>query len=113
MFVATHESRKTQNPTLKTQNHLWDHIEPKIRSLLSAIVIGLWVAVLLGVWLRIGLNSHSHDVFVTYYDAGRKWIAVAIALFLHKRLCLQSAKSPRSLPCFRGCRYRWARYSGA
>ena len=49
-------------------------IELKIRSLLSAIVIGLWVAVLLGVCLRIGLNSHSHDVFVTYYDAGRKWI---------------------------------------
>ena len=48
--------------------------EPKIRSLLSAVVIGLWVAVLLGVCLRVGLISRSHDVFVTYYDAGRKWI---------------------------------------
>jgi len=50
-------------------------IEPKTRSLLSAVVIGLWVAVLLGICLRIGLISHSHDVFVTYHDAGRKWIA--------------------------------------
>jgi hypothetical protein len=49
-------------------------IAPKTGNLLSAIVIGLWVAVLLGVCLRIGLNSRSHDVFVTYYDAGRKWI---------------------------------------
>ena len=48
--------------------------EPKIRSLLSAVVIGLWVAVLLGICLRVGLMSRSHDVFVTYYDAGRKWI---------------------------------------
>jgi hypothetical protein len=38
-------------------------------------VIGLWVAVLLGIGIRIGLISHSHDVFVTYYDAGRKWLA--------------------------------------
>ena len=54
-------------------------MEPSVRlrarSSLNAVVIGLWVAVLLGICLRIGLISHSHDVFVTYYDAGRKWIA--------------------------------------
>ena len=50
-------------------------IEPRTGSLPSAVVIGLWVAVLLGICIRIGLISHSHDVFVTYYDAGRKWIA--------------------------------------
>ena len=49
-------------------------IEPKNRSLLSAVVIGLWVAVLLVICLRVGLMFRSHDVFVTYYDAGRKWI---------------------------------------
>ena len=75
-------------------------IAPKSGKLLSAIVIGLWVAVLLGVCLRIGLNSHSHDVFVTYYDAGRKWIAVAIAVFLHKGLCLQSANRRVLCPVF-------------
>jgi hypothetical protein len=50
-------------------------IEPRTGRLPSAVVIGLWVAVLLGICIRIGLISHSHDVFVTYYDAGRKWIA--------------------------------------
>ena len=50
-------------------------IEPRTGSLPSAVVIGLWVAVLLGICIRIGLISHSHDVFVTYYDAGRKWIS--------------------------------------
>ena len=50
-------------------------IEPRTGSLLSAVVIGLWVAVLLGICIRIGLISHSHDVFVTYYEAGRKWIS--------------------------------------
>jgi Glycosyltransferase family 87 len=65
----------TQNPKLKTQNYsMGPRIELKTRKLLSAIVIGLWAAVLLGVCLRIGLMSHSHDVFVTYYDAGRKWV---------------------------------------
>ena len=49
-------------------------IAPKTGNLLSTIVIGLWVAILLGVCLRIGLISRSHDVFVTYYDAGRNWI---------------------------------------
>jgi hypothetical protein len=37
------------------------------------MVIGLWTAVLLSIWIRIGLFSHSHDVFGTYVDAGRKW----------------------------------------
>jgi hypothetical protein len=41
----------------------------------NVMVIGLWIAVLLGIWIRIGLFSHSHDVFATYADAGRKWIA--------------------------------------
>jgi hypothetical protein len=49
--------------------------EPKSRRLLNVVVIGLWAAVLLGVWIRIGLISHSHDVFATYVDAGRKWTA--------------------------------------
>ena len=50
-------------------------MEPRTGSLLSVVVIGLWVAVLVGICIRIGLISHSHDVFVTYYDAGRKWIS--------------------------------------
>jgi hypothetical protein len=49
--------------------------EPKSRRRLNVIVIGLWATVLLGVWIRIGLFSHSHDVFATYADAGRKWIS--------------------------------------
>ena len=59
--------RKTQNPELP--------MEPRTGSLLSVVVIGLWAAVLVGICIRIGLISHSHDVFVTYYDAGRKWIS--------------------------------------
>src|ERR1700722_18164454 len=47
----------------------------KNRPLFNVVVIGLWVAVLLGIWIRIGLFSHSHDVFGTYADAGRKWSA--------------------------------------
>jgi hypothetical protein len=49
--------------------------ELKGRRLLNSIVIGLWVAVLLATWIRIGFFSHSHDVFGTYADAGRKWTA--------------------------------------
>jgi hypothetical protein len=43
------------------------------RRLLNIVVIGLWVTVLLIILIRIWLFSHSHDVFGTYADAGRKW----------------------------------------
>src|SRR5580704_611662 len=43
--------------------------------MLNFAVIGIWVAVLLVVLIRIGLLSHSHDVFQTYVEAGRKWTA--------------------------------------
>src|ERR1700730_165776 len=49
--------------------------DPKVRHLLNVVVIGLWTAVLLGIWIRIGFFSHSHDVFATYADAGRRWTA--------------------------------------
>jgi hypothetical protein len=49
--------------------------DPKLCRLLNLGVIGLWAAVLLAVWIRIGLLSHSHDVFGTYVDAGQKWTA--------------------------------------
>src|SRR6202011_5569344 len=39
----------------------------------NAIAAGIWGAVLLGICVCIGLFSHSHDVFGTYADAGRKW----------------------------------------
>jgi hypothetical protein len=42
---------------------------------LNFAVIGIWAAVLLAVVIRIGLLSHSHDVFQTYVEAGRKWTA--------------------------------------
>ena len=43
--------------------------------MLNFAVIGIWAAVLLAVVIRIGLLSHSHDVFQTYVEAGRKWTA--------------------------------------
>jgi hypothetical protein len=49
--------------------------EQKFRPILNGIVVGLWAAILLGVCLRIGFSSHSHDVFGTYADAGRRWAA--------------------------------------
>jgi hypothetical protein len=49
--------------------------DPKARRRLNILVIGLWAAVLLGISIRIGLSSHSHDVFGTYADAGRRWTA--------------------------------------
>src|SRR5580704_591048 len=49
--------------------------DPKVRHLLNILVIGLWTAVLLGISIRIALFSHSHDVFGTYEDAGRRWTA--------------------------------------
>src|ERR1700730_12088353 len=48
---------------------------PKGLRLLNILVIGLWTAVLLGISIRIALFSHSHDVFGTYEDAGRRWAA--------------------------------------
>lgn len=41
----------------------------------NTLVVALWSAVLIGVCIRIGLVSLDHDVFATYADAGRKWIA--------------------------------------
>jgi Glycosyltransferase family 87 len=49
--------------------------DPKVRHLLNILVIALWAAVLLGISIRIGLSSHSHDVFGTYADAGHRWTA--------------------------------------
>ena len=46
-----------------------------MRRLFDLIVIGLWAVVLLAITIRIGLFSHSHDVFATYADAGRRWTA--------------------------------------
>ncbi|MBV9644766.1 MAG: DUF2029 domain-containing protein [Verrucomicrobia bacterium] len=42
----------------------------------NAIAAGVWAAVLLGICVRTGLFPHSHDVFGTYVDAGRKWAAL-------------------------------------
>jgi Glycosyltransferase family 87 len=58
--------------------------EPKFRLTLNAIVIGLWSAVLLGVLIRVALVPHSHDVFGTYADAGRKW-ATSQPLYTYTR----------------------------
>jgi hypothetical protein len=52
--------------------------------LLNALAIGLWAAILLGVCIRIGVFPHSHDVFVTYSDAGRKWVE-SQALYSYSR----------------------------
>jgi Glycosyltransferase family 87 len=41
----------------------------------SSLAIGLWIAILIGICIRIGISPHAHDVFGTYADAGRKWIA--------------------------------------
>jgi hypothetical protein len=57
------------------QSSMKSFAEPKFRRLLNVGVAGLWAAVLLGIWIRVGLFSHSHDVFGTYADAGRKWTA--------------------------------------
>ena len=57
------------------QSSMKSFAEPKFRRLLNVGVTGLWAAVLLGIWIRVGLFSHSHDVFGTYADAGRKWTA--------------------------------------
>jgi hypothetical protein len=58
--------------------------EPKVRRLLNVVVIGLWTAVLLGIWIRIGFFSRSHDVFATYADAGRRWSS-SLPLYTYTR----------------------------
>jgi hypothetical protein len=58
--------------------------EPKVRRLLNVVVIGLWTVVLLGIWIRIGFFSHSHDVFATYADAGRRWSS-SLPLYTYTR----------------------------
>jgi len=58
--------------------------EPKVRGLLNVVVIGLWTAVLLVIWIRIGFFSHSHDVFATYADAGRRWSS-SLPLYTYTR----------------------------
>ena len=58
--------------------------EAKVRRLMNVVVIGLWTAVLLGIWIRIGFFSHSHDVFATYADAGRRWSS-SLPLYTYTR----------------------------
>jgi hypothetical protein len=58
--------------------------EAKVQRLLNGVVIGLWTAVLLGIWIRIGFFSHSHDVFATYADAGRRWSS-SLPLYTYTR----------------------------
>jgi hypothetical protein len=41
----------------------------------NTLVIALWSAVLIAICIRVGLAVRHHDVFATYADAGRKWIA--------------------------------------
>jgi Glycosyltransferase family 87 len=41
----------------------------------NTLVIALWFAVLIAICIRVGLVVRHHDVFATYADAGRKWIA--------------------------------------
>ena len=41
----------------------------------NAVVVALWLAVIIGICIRIGLVVRDHDVFATYSDAGRKWLA--------------------------------------
>jgi hypothetical protein len=47
---------------------------PRTESLPNGAVIALWVTALLMVDIRVALVYPQHDVFVTYVDAGRKWI---------------------------------------
>lgn len=49
--------------------------EIKKTNLRNTIVIALWSAVLIAICIRVGLVVRRHDVFATYADAGRKWIA--------------------------------------
>jgi Glycosyltransferase family 87 len=49
--------------------------EIKKTNLRNTIVIALWSAVLIAICIRVGLVVRHHDVFATYADAGRKWIA--------------------------------------
>jgi hypothetical protein len=48
--------------------------KPRSQYVLSMIVVALWTMVLLIICLRTALSYPQHDVFVTYADAGRKWI---------------------------------------
>jgi hypothetical protein len=41
----------------------------------NLVVAGLWILVLLGICIRIGMAPRSHDVFGTYLDAGQRWRA--------------------------------------
>ena len=49
--------------------------KPSVAGPANLIVGALWILVLLGICIRIGLAPHSHDVFGTYLDAGRRWLA--------------------------------------
>ena len=49
--------------------------ETKKTNLRNTLVIALWSVVLIAVCIRVGLAVGHHDVFATYADAGRKWVA--------------------------------------
>src|SRR5258708_12131513 len=47
---------------------------PRTQNLMNPDVIRLWATVLLVICVRTALLYPHHDVFVTYVDAGRRWI---------------------------------------
>jgi hypothetical protein len=50
-------------------------VKPSVTRRANLVVGALWILVLLGICIRIGFAPHTHDVFGTYLDAGRRWLA--------------------------------------
>jgi hypothetical protein len=69
-FLSTlrYKAQPQRSPVISAENRA------KTVSLSNKVVIALWMTVLLIIGARVALLYPQHNAFVTYVDAGRKWI---------------------------------------
>jgi hypothetical protein len=69
-FLTTlqYKSKPQRSPVISVEDR------PKAESFLNRFVIALWMTVLLIIAVRVALFYQQHNAYVTYVDAGRKWI---------------------------------------
>ncbi len=68
LITLKYKAKPEKSPVISAENGL------KTVSQSNRVVIALWTAVLLIVGARVALFYSQHNAFVTYVDAGRKWI---------------------------------------
>jgi hypothetical protein len=68
MNMSQNKAKRQGSPVISLEDR------PKTGSFSNRFVIALWMTVLLIIAVRVALFYQQHNAYVTYVDAGRKWI---------------------------------------